>query len=261
MSFAKTTVSVLALSLALAACGNKEVQPASKSEEPAAKSESTSATDAVKEKASDAMDATKEAASDVKDAAGAAMNKAVDNAADMKGAAGDAMQAAGDKAAEAAGNIMDKTKEAAGDAMGSAANAAQGTMGKATEAAAGAKEAAVAAITIPAALEGANIKLGKKEFNKCKACHTAGKGQPNRIGPNLYGVFGRKAGSVEKFRYSKAMKGVDWTWNLETLDKWITNPRADLPGTHMTFVGIKDETMRKNLLAYLYTETGGEASE
>ena len=100
----------------------------------------------------------------------------------------------------------------------------------------------------------ADVKKGKKVFNKCKACHSLVAGK-KKIGPSLHGVFGRTAGTLKGFKFSKAMKaaGADRkiVWNDETLDKYLTKPKKYIPKTKMVFPGLKRENDRKNLLAYL----------
>lgn len=89
---------------------------------------------------------------------------------------------------------------------------------------------------------------------QCKTCHQIGDGAVNRVGPRLNGVFGRRAGSIEGFAYSKAMArmGADGlTWTLQTLDPYIANPRALVSGTRMTYRGMDDPAARAAILAYL----------
>ncbi|WP_444464207.1 c-type cytochrome [Rhodobacter capsulatus] len=88
----------------------------------------------------------------------------------------------------------------------------------------------------------------------CTACHQIGEGAKNRVGPRLNGVFGRRAGSVPDFAYSKAMArmGADGlVWTLETLDPYIDNPKALVSGTRMAFKGLHDAKARADLLAFL----------
>lgn len=97
----------------------------------------------------------------------------------------------------------------------------------------------------------ADLANGQAKFAFCQACHTIAAGGPNITGPNLHGVFGRKAGSLEGYSYSDGLKAAGWTWDAAHLDKWLTNPKADVPGTKMTFVGIANPKDRTDLIAYL----------
>ena len=99
-----------------------------------------------------------------------------------------------------------------------------------------------------------NLKKGKRVFNKCKACHTLVTGK-NRVGPSLKGVFGRQAGTVAKYRYSKAMKKADITWDDASLDAYLTKPRKFLKGTKMSFAGLKKKKDRDNVIAYIKANT------
>ncbi|HEY8352841.1 MAG TPA: cytochrome c family protein [Sphingomonadales bacterium] len=96
---------------------------------------------------------------------------------------------------------------------------------------------------------------GEKLFNRCKACHTVEAGGTDRQGPNLHGVFGRKAGTKEGYNYSKAMANADVVWSEETIDKYIADPKAFIPNNKMIFVGIKNEAQRADLIAYLKQAT------
>ncbi len=88
--------------------------------------------------------------------------------------------------------------------------------------------------------------------HKCGTCHSAEAGK-NRVGPSLAGVVGRKAASIETFSYSAAMKSSGLTWDLATLDSYLTNPRAKVPGTKMTFAGLPQANDRRDIIAYLST--------
>jgi cytochrome c len=98
----------------------------------------------------------------------------------------------------------------------------------------------------------ADVEAGKVAFKKCALCHTTEPGK-SKIGPSLFGVVGRKSGSVDNFSYSEAMKNFDHTWDDETLDTYLAEPRAVVPGTKMIFPGIKDKTEREDVIAYLET--------
>jgi cytochrome c len=98
----------------------------------------------------------------------------------------------------------------------------------------------------------ADVEAGKTAFKKCALCHTTEAGK-NKIGPSLFGIVGRKSATLEDFNYSEAMKKFDHTWDEGTLDEYLTDPRATVPGTKMIFLGIKDKTERDDVIAYLET--------
>jgi len=96
-----------------------------------------------------------------------------------------------------------------------------------------------------------DAQKGKTVFNVCLACHTVGPGAQNKIGPELNGLDGRKAGTVPDFDYSDANKSSGIVWNEETFENYIKNPAAKVPGTKMIFPGIKNEQQEKDLWAYI----------
>jgi len=101
-------------------------------------------------------------------------------------------------------------------------------------------------------LAAADPGAGEKVARKCKACHTFDEGGANRIGPNLYGVVGRKIASHEGFSYDDALKSkASETWTYDNLDAFLTSPRKWAPGTKMSFAGLKSAEDRAALLAYL----------
>jgi cytochrome c len=107
-------------------------------------------------------------------------------------------------------------------------------------------------IAVPAVASAQDAEAGKKVFAKyCSPCHNIGPGAKNKVGPELDGLVGRKAGSVEGFPYSDALKNSGITWDAASLGEWVTNPKAKVAGTKMLFAGIKDETERDDLVAYL----------
>ena len=112
------------------------------------------------------------------------------------------------------------------------------------------------AAALPAqAAEIGDATRGEDLFKKqCSACHQIGEGAENRTGPRLNGLFGRRAGTLEGFTYSKSMArmGADGlTWTLETLDAYIQNPKALVSGTRMNYRGMADPDARRALLAFL----------
>jgi len=107
-----------------------------------------------------------------------------------------------------------------------------------------------AAPAVQTAAVSGGVKAGKKVFRKCKACHKLKEGK-NGAGPHLVGLFGREAGSVEGFRYSKAMAGSGIVWDVETLTGFLAKPKKYLKGTKMAFNGLKKPADIENVLAYL----------
>jgi cytochrome c len=105
--------------------------------------------------------------------------------------------------------------------------------------------------TLPAAYQLADLDNGQAKFALCQSCHTTGKGEAPMVGPNLWGIFGRKAGSAPGFTYSDGMKALGVTWDAPTIDKWISNPRAMNPGTKMTYLGMENPKDRIDVVAYL----------
>ena len=112
---------------------------------------------------------------------------------------------------------------------------------------------AVISITVasamPAAAQSGDAAAGERAFRQCAACHAVEPGR-NRAGPHLHGVIGRQAGTVERFRYSRAMRQADIVWDDVALTAFLTDPRGYLPGTSKTFRLRRAEQM-PDLLAYL----------
>jgi cytochrome c len=99
----------------------------------------------------------------------------------------------------------------------------------------------------------ADPAAGEKIFKaQCGICHTVVAGE-NRIGPTLFGVVGRPAGSVPGFNYTADHKKLGITWDAANLDKYLVNPRAMVPDTSMVYAGLKDDAERADLVAYLQT--------
>ena len=98
----------------------------------------------------------------------------------------------------------------------------------------------------------ADAARGKRVFNKCKACHSITKGGKNGIGPNLWNIVNRVPASVDGFKYSTAIRGLrDKPWDYANLNAFLTKPKAYAKGTKMTFVGLKKDSDRANVIAYL----------
>ena len=108
---------------------------------------------------------------------------------------------------------------------------------------------------LPAAYQGADLSNGEAKFALCRSCHTTSPGGDDMTGPNLWGIFGRKAGSKAGFTYSDDLKNAAWTWDADRISQWIANPRAVLAGTKMTFVGMPDANDRRDVVAFLKAQT------
>ena len=109
-------------------------------------------------------------------------------------------------------------------------------------------------------LASADISKGENAAKKCAACHTFGKGEPNRVGPNLYGVVGRAKASVAGFNYSAAMKAKGGNWTIEELNTYLINPKAMVPGTTMSFAGLPRGSERADVIAYLNSKSDSPAA-
>jgi len=124
----------------------------------------------------------------------------------------------------------------------------------AVKAGGGAKtEAAAKEVPIADRLAKASVEKGQSAAKQCQACHTFEKGGPNRVGPNLYGIVDEPRGEGRGFNFSAAMKAKGGKWTYEELDKFLTDPRAYIPGTAMTFAGLKNDQQRADVIDYLHT--------
>jgi len=97
----------------------------------------------------------------------------------------------------------------------------------------------------------ADAVAGAVVFKKCASCHLVDKSGKNGLGPNLYGVVNRKAGLVDGFNYSPAMKASNQVWNDKNLARFLAAPRQALPGTKMIFIGLPNAQDQANVIAYL----------
>lgn len=147
---------------------------------------------------------------------------------------------------------------AAGTPPATAADVTQETMAATPTAADGTQEAMAEATeatppTFAAEVAAASPAAGAKLFRKCASCHTKNKGGKRRVGPNLWNIVGAPVAAKDGFNYSSALANHGGVWDEETLDRWLTSPRGTVPGTKMTFAGLKNEADRANLIAYLKT--------
>ena len=106
-------------------------------------------------------------------------------------------------------------------------------------------------VDISALMAMGDIASGEKIFKKCAACHSIIKGGKNAIGPALYNVVGRKVGSVEDYKYSKALAAYEKEWTLEELNGYLTKPAKWIKGTKMAFAGLRKEADRASVIKYL----------
>ena len=112
---------------------------------------------------------------------------------------------------------------------------------------------AVAFASVSPVAQAADPAAGKSVLNSyCSICHSPQQGK-NMVGPSLFGVVGRQTGSVPGYHYSPANQNAHLTWDAATLDKYLQAPRSVIPGTTMTYGGLKDDTKRADLIAYLAT--------
>ncbi len=127
-------------------------------------------------------------------------------------------------------------------------------LGRATLRRAALRRAALAAVLAAAAGTAARAQdaaAGEKVFVVCRACHQIGPTAKNALGPELNGVVGRKAGTLDGYNYSAAMKDSGLTWDQATLSSYLAAPQAVVKGTKMVFPGVKDPQKVKDLIAYL----------
>lgn len=119
----------------------------------------------------------------------------------------------------------------------------------------------LATLLLPAVASAQDAAAGQRVFNQCRACHTVEQGGRNGVGPNLHGIFGRRAGSIDGFRYSapmraKAAEGL--TWDEPTLRAYIANPKAIVPAGSMSFPGLRNEQQIDDLIAHLRQAAGAQ---
>ena len=102
-----------------------------------------------------------------------------------------------------------------------------------------------------AAQAAGDAKAGADVFKRCAVCHTSDKGGGDGLGPNLSGIFGRKAASRPGFSYSAPLKKSGLVWNEANLTKWVAGPARLVPGTKMTFAGLSSKKQQADVVAYL----------
>jgi cytochrome c len=114
------------------------------------------------------------------------------------------------------------------------------------------------ALASPGLSQEGDAREGQRLFATCAACHSLEPGR-HMTGPSLAGIFGREAGTVEGFdRYSEELRGADIVWDEETMDGWLADPAAAVPGNRMAFPGIDDPEARAHLIAFMMEAEDGE---
>ncbi|MBR0682333.1 cytochrome c family protein [Roseomonas eburnea] len=113
-----------------------------------------------------------------------------------------------------------------------------------------------AAVAMPGTgfAQSGDAAAGQRVFNQCRACHTIDQGGRNGVGPNLWGIVGRRAGAVEGFRYSANMRSLaegGLTWTEDRLRAYVQNPKSVVPTGSMSFPGLRNETQINDLMAYI----------
>ena len=100
-----------------------------------------------------------------------------------------------------------------------------------------------------------NIEEGEKIFKKGTACHSISEGGANKIGPALWGVLGRKVGSISDYKYSKSMKAYEKTWSFDEMNGFLAKPKDWIKGTKMSFAGLKNAKDRAAVILYMNKNT------
>jgi cytochrome c len=119
----------------------------------------------------------------------------------------------------------------------------------------GATTKVVEAVDIKALLAMGSLEHGEKVFKKCSACHMIASGGKNMIGPNLWNVIGRTAGSVSDYKYSKAMIAYGKEWTYEEMNSYLIKPQAYVKGTKMAFAGLRKEKDRASVILFMNSKS------
>jgi cytochrome c len=169
-----------------------------------------------------------------------------------------AVEEAAEDTAAAVEETTEETAAAVEEATEETVAAAEEVVEETTEAPAAEETEVAEAETNGAAMSGmvamvadADPAAGEANFRQCAACHTVDQGGQNRVGPNLWGVFGADVGAHEGFNYSDALMSIDGIWTVEKLDAYLENPREYAPGNRMAFAGLRNEADRAAVIAYL----------
>jgi cytochrome c len=118
-----------------------------------------------------------------------------------------------------------------------------------------APQAAAKVALLPSPYNSGNVSNGRALFGECAQCHSLERGGSETNGPNLHGVFQRRAAASGSYPYSEALRNSNIVWDIQHLDHWIFNPHEALPGTTMAFIGVRNDAKRRDILAYLIAAT------
>ena len=105
-----------------------------------------------------------------------------------------------------------------------------------------------------------DLAHGEKVFKKCSACHMIASDGKNMIGPNLWSVIGRQAGSIGDYKYSKAMVAYGKNWSFEEMNAYLIKPQAYIKGTKMAFAGLRKEKDRASVIIYMNSKSSSPKS-
>ena len=125
----------------------------------------------------------------------------------------------------------------------------------ATTSSSGTEAKVVEAVDIKTLLAMGDLGHGEKVFKKCSACHQIASGGKNMIGPNLWNVIGRTAGSVNDYKYSKAMVAYGKEWSFEEMNSYLIKPQAYVKGTKMAFAGLRKEKDRASVILFMNSKS------
>lgn len=242
-----------ASALALAACGGGGGDQTTADTTPAADpAPIEDVTDAVVETAEAAEDTVEEAAGDVEAAAADMVDDATDavdeTVDDVVEETTDVVEDVVDDATDAVEDAVEDVTEAATDVVEDVTDAVE-------EAAAGASDLISANVIAEYEALTGDPRQGERVYAACRTCHVVQEGQ-NRVGPSLYGILGREAGSVRGFRYSPANQNSGITWTEPLMFAYLENPQAFIPGTIMAYAGMRSPQDRADVIAYIKQESG-----